>query len=194
MRGPWIQGLTENEVTVKVELPIPEALKLEVKGAGAAAAASGGAKRFHALTVRGLVPRTAYTYELKRDGTGEVIASGSFASAPKPDETKFSFLLYGDSRTDDDAHRAVVEAMRKVPSDFLVNTGDLVAHGDDEDDWASFFAAETPLLKDRCVFASVGNHELTNRSLEGSDLPFLRYFGPIRPTGNDAAKSGCAFA
>ena len=86
----------------------------------------------------------------------------------------FTFLTYGDNRTDPVAHASVVRAMQQVPSDFLVNTGDFVEDGREAADWQSFFDAESPLLRDRCSFACVGNHELLDRAGDN----YLRYFGP----------------
>jgi 3',5'-cyclic AMP phosphodiesterase CpdA len=64
--------------------------------------------------------------------------------------------------------------MRQVPSDFLVNTGDLVDNGASAEDWQSFFEIEAPLLRDRPLFVSIGNHELRD-DLAGAN--FARYFG-----------------
>lgn len=194
-RGPWLQGVGPNEATVKVELPVAEALVLVVEGGGKRLEKTGSARRLHALTATGLEPKTSYKYELHRGAAdGPLAGGGTFTTAPRPAAgASFSFLVYGDSRSDPGAHRAVVEAMRKVPSDFLVNTGDLVALGDDEGDWASFFEVETPLLCDRCAFASVGNHELTNPSLQGANLPFLQYFAPIREGGAEARELHASF-
>lgn len=125
---------------------------------------------FHAVEVEGLAPSTAYTYRVK---VGDVISpEGKFTTAPPDDTSKFSFLLYGDNRSDERAHAAVVRAMAGVPSDFLVHTGDMVENGDNPGQWASFFETESPLLRDRCVFACIGNHELSG----GNARNYLRYF------------------
>lgn len=190
-KGPWIQGLSEREVTIKLELREPTQVTLTVTGPkGPTTRTSQTKKRLQALTQEGLEPATSYGYVV-RDEAGATLGEGSFTTAPT-DGRPFSFLAYGDSRTDPDAHRAVVEAMRRVPSDFLVNTGDMVALGDDEDDWREFFQIETPLLRERCVFAAVGNHELTNPSPEGG-LPFLQYFAPIEPGGREAPRLHATF-
>ena len=67
--------------------------------------------------------------------------------------------------------------MQSTPSDFLVHTGDFVEDGRLPGDWQSFFDVEAPLLRDRCVFGCVGNHELVERAGES----YLRYFGPAQP-------------
>src|SRR5262249_32842379 len=73
------------------------------------------------------------------------------------------------------AHAAVVRAMEAVPSDFLINTGDMVALGSEAADWADLFTVEGRLLRDRCLFAAIGNHELAGGGRTG-EVAFLRYF------------------
>jgi MYXO-CTERM domain-containing protein len=74
--------------------------------------------------------------------------------------------------------------MEAAPSDFLVNTGDMVMAGNKPDEWAQLFAIEGRLLRDRCVFAAVGNHELTRGDPAG-EVAFLRYFAESEPEGRD---------
>lgn len=184
LKGPYLQGLGTTGVSVRwegseavggvVEVTGPDGkpqrVTTEEKGA------------FHALTVGELKPGTSYTYRVK---VGDVTsAEGRFTTAPGENKP-FSFLLYGDNRSDHDAHASVVKAMQAVPSDFLLNTGDLVAEGDSARDWEAFFHVETPMLKDRCLFACIGNHEMTGNNANN----YLRYF----QTGKDAAGARSLF-
>src|SRR5262249_10176343 len=73
-------------------------------------------------------------------------------------------------------HAAVVRQMGTATGDFLVNTGDMVADGREPSDWQTFFDIERELLRDRCVFAAVGNHEIKLGDPRGEGA-FLRYFG-----------------
>ncbi len=100
--------------------------------------------------------------------------AGHFTTAPA-DTRPFRFLVYGDSRSNPEAHAAVVHAMEAVPADLLVNTGDMVMAGNDPTSWAELFAVEGRMLRDRCVFAAVGNHELS-RGNHAGEVAFLRYF------------------
>ena len=99
---------------------------------------------------------------------------GRFTTAPA-DARPFRFLAYGDSRSDAEAHAAVVRAMEAAPGDFLVNTGDMVSKGNQPRDWAELFSIEGRLLRDRCVFVAVGNHELYRGDPAG-EVAFLHYF------------------
>ena len=183
LRGPFIQSLGTSGVTVKVELSAPSAVTVEVTGPDNVAKKIPveDARKFQAIRVDGLTPSTSYSYRVL---AGEAASeAGRFTTAPA-DAKPFKFVLYGDSRSDPPAHAAVVRAILATPSDFLVHTGDMVAEGDDEDDWKSFFEIESTLLRDRCMFASIGNHELAGEKGVGA-AAFLRYFATSDDGGKD---------
>jgi MYXO-CTERM domain-containing protein len=182
--------------TVRFELETPGPATVEVAREVAAEARPqvGPAKTvfesrdissLHVVAMTGLEPATAYSYFVRAGHTA--IADGHFATAPKPDSSApVTFLVYGDDRTDDDAHAAVVRAMMQVPSDFLVQTGDMVADGGSAENWQTFFDIERPILRDRPLLAAIGNHELYD---DAAGANFGRYFGfsetngPPRPYG-----------
>lgn len=174
--SPYLQALGATSVTVKLELPAPAPAEVQITRAGDPAPSlvvkSEGARAFHALRASGLAPATAYNYVVSAGGARS--ERGRFTTAPT-DARPIRFLVYGDSRSDPAAHAAVVRAMTAAPSDFLINTGDMVARGNEPEDWRAFFAVEAPLIRDRCLFAAVGNHELYLGSKDG-EVAFLRYF------------------
>ena len=187
-RGPFLQSLGQTGVTVKVELLTPEAVSVEVTGpdGGVKKASISEARRFQSVRIEGLSPATAYSYKVLAGEPQTASEEGHFTTAPA-DDRPFKFVLYGDSRSDPAAHAAVVRAILATPSDFLVHTGDMVATGDEEDDWKSFFDVENSLLRDRCVFASIGNHELAGDKGVGA-AAFLRYFASPDDAGKDRPK------
>jgi predicted phosphodiesterase len=169
LKGPWIQDVTPTGAVVRVEIepPAPLALEATREGAPPVKVENKDARALHSFTLQGLEPEKRYAFT-----AGE--AKGSFVTAPKNDSTApFTFLLYGDNRSDPTSHAAVVRAMLQVPSDFLVHTGDFVADGGSLEDWATFFTIEQPLLKDRALFSCVGNHELFDKA----GVLYTRYFG-----------------
>ena len=179
-KGPYLQELAQDGATVRVEVDPPQPVTLEVSGAGDGGmkrVESKDAKAFHSLRITSLEAARKYTYTVR---AGMASQAGAFTTAPKDDaKGPFTFLAYGDNRSDPVAHAAVVRAMQQAPSSFLMNTGDYVEDGRDPEDWKAFFEAEGPMLRDRCMFGCVGNHELIERGGEN----YLRYFGrTIDPT------------
>jgi MYXO-CTERM domain-containing protein len=184
-KGPYLQGLTTTAVVVKLELADAADAAVEVTSRGdggapavVAKASSTEARKLHALRVTGLAPATAYEYRV-RVGGAPAAEAGRFTTAPA-DTRPFRFVLYGDNRSDASAHAAVVRAIEKADADFLVHTGDMVLSGAEAGDWAEFFSVEASLLRDRCVFAAIGNHELYGPERVGESA-FLRYFGAPPP-------------
>lgn len=187
-RGPFLQSLGQTGVTIKVELLTPEAVTVEVTGPDGATkkAEDTTARRFHAVRIDGLSPATAYRYRVLAGDAATASDEGRFTTAPS-DARPFKFVVYGDSRSDPAAHLAVTRALESVSADFLVHTGDMVAMGDEEDDWRGFFEAENKLLRDRCVFAAIGNHELAGEKGVGA-ATFLRYFASADEGGKERPK------
>ncbi|MBI5486088.1 MAG: metallophosphoesterase [Deltaproteobacteria bacterium] len=99
---------------------------------------------------------------------GPVLAlSGTLRAAPAPG-TPFSFLAYGDSRSNPRKHSAVVAAMTSLEETlpaFVINTGDLTRYGDDYDAWnEEFFGPTAPLLADVPIVPVFGNHDSLDES------------------------------
>lgn len=201
VRGPYLQDLTSRHVAFLFELDAAHAARVEVRRGAGGTGGTGGATAdaeapkvataskdaTHELLVEGLEPATSYGYTLTLDDN--TVERGTFTTAPE-DNRAFSFLLYGDNRSNPYAHAAVVAAMRKTPADFLVNTGDMVQDGTQQADWRDFFAIERDLLRDRCLFPSIGNHEIAMPTSDGA----LRYARMFRvPAPPDAAERWYTF-
>ncbi len=178
-KGPYLQLLTSSGVTVRWEGPDSLGGVVTVTGAGGFRERrdmSALHAAFHSVSVDGLKPATGYHYEVE---AGSSKAEGDFVTAPDR-VVPFDFIAYGDSRSDHAAHTRVISAMQKVRSDFLVNTGDMVGVGGDAEEWDTFFRIEGPLLRDRCMFSSIGNHEMVG----GGTRAYLQYFRGT-PQGGD---------
>lgn len=173
---------TGGTIRFELETPAPAAVEVVREGtAGTRDAAPAGksvfesreASSLHAVVVTGLEPSTPYSYVVRAART--VLADGRFATAPRPNSgAAVTFLVYGDNRSDDDAHAAVVRAMMQVPSDFVVQTGDMVSDGGSAQNWQRFFDIEKAMLRERPLLAAIGNHELYDDASGGN---FARYFG-----------------
>lgn len=182
-KGPYLQDLSSESVSIRWELDPPAGATVEITSPNGEIrrlpATAPGA--FASVRVGGLTAKTAYRYRVVPGEPGKApvgdagasVAEGTFTTAPPLGEPSFGFVVYGDNRSDDAAHASVVRAMGKAEGAFLVNTGDFVEDGSSEVDWQHFFEIERPLLRDRALFAAIGNHEL----VEASGASFLRYFG-----------------
>jgi hypothetical protein len=183
LKGPYVTALSDSDATVRFELETsaPATVEVLATSGGPGDASTAHPTRFedrnssamHAVRITGLQPATRYAYAVRAGGA--VLAEGHFATAPGPtSNAPVTFLVYGDNRTDDVAHAAVVRAMAAVPSDFLVNTGDMVADGASAPNWQTFFDIERALLRERSLFTAIGNHELYD---DNAGTNFARYFG-----------------
>jgi hypothetical protein len=127
----------------------------------------------HVVRVGGLEAAASYTYGVRV--AGAIVGRGRFTTPPAPDSSApLTFLVYGDDRSDQTTHAAVVRSLALTPSDVLINTGDVVADGGNAGDWQSFFEVEAPLLRERPLLLAIGNHELYDDSAGAN---FARYFG-----------------
>ena len=111
-------------------------------------------------TLTGLTPNTHYEYEVP----GVTAAKASFKTAAIG-QTPFNFVAYGDNRTRPAVHQRVIDGIvaHGVP-DFILQSGDLVADGDDSALWTTFFSIEKNLLRQTAIFPALGNHEHNSRN------------------------------
>src|SRR4051812_25220550 len=105
-KGPFLQDLGPTGVVIRVELDAPSPVRLDV----GKRVAAGERAAFHDLRVPGLEPSTSYDSAVT---AGAFRATGRFTTAPDPTKPSpaFTFLVYGDNRTDDASHAAVVRAI-----------------------------------------------------------------------------------
>jgi hypothetical protein len=184
VRGPYVQDLGSRQAAVMLELGEALSATLEIrKGAtgpdtdAVVATATGPVSPSQELVGNGLEPATSYRYLVKADA---LIERGTFTTAPE-DDRPFSFVVYGDNRSDAAAHAAIARQITQTPGDFLVNTGDMVYDGSAVEEWNKFFAIEREMLRSRCLFPAIGNHEIALPMSDGA-LRYARAFrvpGPI---------------
>jgi predicted phosphodiesterase len=115
--------------------------------------------------------RVAYRVSSQRGRSSEHI----FQAGPR-EARRFRFLVFGDTRTHHDVHRATIERIVAERFDFALHLGDLVENGGIRAEWHDFFAIEHPLLATRPLLPVIGNHDLSTARF------FARYFLPGRPT------------
>lgn len=91
------------------------------------------------------------------------VGTGTFRVGNGKDQTKIRFAVFGDTRTNHQVHRAVIEAVAKEQVDFFLHTGDMVEYGGDSDQWLMYFGIERPLMLKAPILPAIGNHDLGNR-------------------------------
>lgn len=137
--GPYVVNATPTSATVMWLVQAGEASKPH-------------AEKTH---MTGLKPGTMQTYQAFPGEAGK----GSFKTPPVR-TAPFEFVVYGDTRTRHDVHRAVIAGILKYAHpDFVVQTGDLVEDARDNTQWPIFFDAERELLRKAAYFPALGNHE-----------------------------------
>lgn len=87
-----------------------------------------------------------------------------------PPGQSFRFAAFGDTRTNHDVHRAVIEAVAGENIEFLAHTGDMVENGGVEAQWDTFFQIERPVLEKTPIVPAIGNHDM------GARQYFRHYF------------------
>ncbi len=137
----------------------------------------------HKLWIEDLQPGRSYDYRI----TGPGIRSETFEFHTTPAETnEVRFIVYGDTRTQPEVHRKVVEQMMKHPVDFIVHDGDLVTRGEDYGQWGpQFFEPLKGLVERVPIYIVKGNHEGHGGTFErllappGGENDFSLDYGPI---------------
>ena len=173
-KGPWVMNHREGRITILAERASPGAVSVRAwrevrpgeRQPPPRTVHSDGPGYLHEVVLDQLTPGTRYRYEV----TGQNLTpqGGGFNTAPAEGSGEpFRFILYGDTRSNANAHAATVNAMRREGADFVVHTGDLVADGRREGMWQEFFEIERDLLRSSIFVPIVGNHELRAPMREG---------------------------
>ena len=123
----------------------------------------------HKLWLENLEPGRLYSYRIDAPVPSSIMHSFRTQAT---DSNEVSFIVYGDSRTNPDIHRKLVELMMGKKVDFIVNTGDLVSSGDDYQQWGpQFFEPLKGLAEAIPVYIAKGNHEGNNGNFEKLLIP-----------------------
>ncbi len=159
LRGPYLQQITPTSAIVVFELD--EEIEAEVRF-GPTDELDGSvegevAAYHHEFTLEELTPDSTYHYGVYVEG--EPVSYGhQFRTAPPAGEP-FRFVVFGDTRSDHDAHREVMAAIGLEDFDALVHTGDLTSRGTDVVEYDTFFEIEGPVIDRVPLYPVVGNHD-----------------------------------
>ncbi|MGB9878030.1 MAG: metallophosphoesterase [bacterium] len=154
--GPFLQNVTPYSATIWWLTDEEDEGRVIYSDGRESLAVQSRLSRYQKVRLTNLKPSTLYTYRLQGNG----YSAGPFCFRTAPFESKrFRFAVYGDTRTQDDVHRAIVRAMAKFKPELALHTGDLVADGRDLSQWERFFSIETPLASSCPIYPVLGNHE-----------------------------------
>ena len=164
-RAPYIQNPTQNSVEIAWRTLEPNIGRVRYgheKGNLNEEAVESQPAQKHHVRLDGLQVSTRYFYEVY-SGAARSAGEESFRTAPRHEETRFSFLVLGDSGVDTPAQWRVGEEMRRSMNqneiDFVVHVGDVhQGAGDYYDD--IFFKPYREIIKNVNVFTSLGNHDV----------------------------------
>lgn len=182
VKGPYLQRMGPDTVTIMFESSVISTPYIEY-GAGseltesATSPSTGGT--LHEVTLTGLQPDTRYFYRVRAEkiwpplegDEDSSLLSSVYYFHTAPDEPRgFTFLAYGDNRSQPHIHTAIVERMLAEKGAFVLNTGDLTNTGVDYRQWQNeFFEPARPLMHYLPMWPSLGNHE-------GNHISYFEYF------------------
>ncbi len=107
-----------------------------------------------------LNPNTRYFYKVMVDG--RVLGrEASFKTANGPQDTGFSFVVFGDSGSGQAPQWAIARLMERLTFDLALHTGDVVyPSGRDEDYDPNYFKPYANLIDHIPFYPALGNHDI----------------------------------
>ena len=159
-RGPYLQLLTPNSVTIVWNTDTPAACSLAIRPvAGSSSVIQGGTDTVCAIPVDGLTSGTDYAYAPLADGVP--LGDESVFRTDDPGRSAYTFLLIGDSGSGGHNQLELRDAMLKTPVDFMLHTGDMIYEdGLPEDFNPEFFTPYRDLLRRIVFWPTLGNHDV----------------------------------
>jgi len=130
---------------------------------------------YHHIVLNNLEPSVEYYYKI-------LTADNVYKFKTFPISTdSFSFIVFGDTRSDSVQHQSVIDRIMHYNFDFVIHTGDLVNQGYNIDDWRTFFNIENKMLVQKIYLPTIGNHEKPFWQYDTLfALPGVEYFYSVR--------------
>jgi hypothetical protein len=144
---------------------------------GKAFQANGSIGVIHEVSLAGLTPSTTYHYRV--GGPGQWSPPATFRTGPVDGCEPMRFVALGDNRPDFDKspielwNPILTEALSYEPA-FVLNTGDLVLDGAEDDQWLHFLEVTGPGISHTPLMPSIGNHD--DDKVEGDAASYNQLF------------------
>jgi len=138
LKGPVMGCLGPHGFKVAWETSIPALSTVEIISGTESRRIEGRDEKtlFHEVVVEGLAPGMVYRYKVL---SGPIVSPVYSVKTPALETDRFSFCVYGDSRSAPDPHRFVIRSMRMRTPAFILHVGDVVTRGSKYEDWAPEF-------------------------------------------------------
>jgi len=184
IKGPYLQQVTPDSIVIMWETNTAADSRVDYDGQ---LVEDSTQVKIHEVLLDGLDDNTTYSYTVTSGGTTS--AESTFATAPAGPRN-FRFVAYGDTRTNANAHAAVIQAIIASGPELVIHTGDLVESGDDYGQWGrQFFDPAYDLMIKTPLLPIIGNHEGSGNlfrdffSLGNNDYWFAFTYGGVRFIG-----------
>lgn len=157
-RGPFLQQVGRRSALVVWETaePAPSRVSYGPTPSMSESVESGDLVRHHVVELTDLQPATTYYFQVQSatipSPTGELVTEVDRAMP-------YRLVAFGDTRSNHDDHRAVIEAMVVDRPLAYFHGGDLVGNGASDTDWDRFFEVEQAMLIRAPLYPALGNHE-----------------------------------
>ncbi|HIZ37882.1 MAG TPA: DUF2341 domain-containing protein [Candidatus Ruania gallistercoris] len=139
---------------------------------------------FYQAVATDLAPDTRYHYRVGDAEEGVWSAIGTFVTSDGASD--FSFINLTDTQSQNVAEAelsasTMAASLETVPgAEFIVHNGDVVEHGDREQDWIDLLGAAEPTLLSTTIAPASGNHD------QATDA-FTNHFAVEAPNGQDTS-------
>ncbi len=184
VKGPYLQQVTPHSIVIMWETNTAADSRVDYDGQFVEDSTP---VKIHEIELTGLAADTAYYYTVT-SGT-KTSPTSTFATAPAAPRS-FRFVAYGDTRTNANAHAAVIQGIINSAPEIVLHTGDLVENGDDSGQWGrQFFGPAHDLMINTPLLPIIGNHEGSGNlfrdlfSLGNNDYWFAFTYGGVRFIG-----------
>ena len=170
-RHPYVQscGQTSAVIAWKTDVAVTGAVEYGTTTALGLEASDTGTSTDHAVTLAGLLSGTTYYYTVKGDGVALATESFDTNKAGGP----FTFVVFGDSGGGAPAQIDLAPLMDAEDPDFALHVGDVIyPDGEPENYDPYFFDVYRDLIKNACLFPTLGNHDIRT----GNGQPYLDAF------------------
>lgn len=157
-RGPFVQKVGRHSATVvwETDQPAPSRVLHGPSSAMGHAAEDASLVRHHAIELTGLPSASPVWYQVQSASLPS--KQGKLTTEPDVADA-FRIVVFGDTRSNHDDHRAVVHSILPGMPQLVFHSGDLVGDGLSSALWDTFFKIEAPLIRDVPLYPVMGNHE-----------------------------------